>query len=410
MELLNGKYQIQNLDLVSIAKEFGTPLYVYDGQKIVQQLKTLQTTFAPSHVKVKYATKALTNISVLKLLKENGSGIDVVSVNEALIALHVGFSPKDIMFTSNSVDIDEIAQAVDLGVYINLDNLSILEKFGEKYGNTYPCCLRLNPSIMAGGNLKISTGHSNSKFGIPVEQLAQIKELVNQYNIVINGLHIHTGSEIKDVNVFMKMADILFDLAIDFANVKFLDFGGGFKVAYKHDDHVTDVSSLGERLNLAFKTFNEKHNRSLELWIEPGKFIVSEAGYLLTKANIVKQNPNITFIGVDSGLNHLIRPMMYDAYHEIVNISNTTGNEKTYTIVGNICETDTLGADRKLNEVHEGDILTIKNAGAYGFSMSSNYNSRFRPAEVLIWNGKAQLIRKRETMDDLLRNQVLAEI
>jgi diaminopimelate decarboxylase len=263
---------------------------------------------------------------------------------------------------------------------------------------------------MAGGNLKISTGHSNSKFGIPVEQLAQIKELVNQYNIVINGLHIHTGSEIKDVNVFMKMADILFDLAVDFSNVKFLDFGGGFKVAYKNDDHVTDVPALGERLNLAFKTFNEKNNRSLELWIEPGKFIVSEAGYLLTKANIVKQNPNITFIGVDSGLNHLIRPMMYDAYHEIVNISNTTGDEKTYTIVGNICETDTLGADRKLNEVSEGDILALKNAGAYGYSMSSNYNSRFRPAEVLIWNGKAQLIRKRETLDDLLRNQVLAEI
>lgn len=287
-----------------------------------------------------------------------------------------------------------------------MDNLSILEKFGQKYGSSYPCCLRLNPSIMAGGNLKISTGHSKSKFGIPVEQMSQIKELVSRYQIVVNGLHIHTGSEIKDVDVFMKMADILFELAIDFKDVKFLDFGGGFKVSYKSEDHVTDMPALGTRLNTAFKDFNQKHNRNLELWIEPGKFIVSDSGYLFTKVNIVKKNPSITFLGVDSGLNHLIRPMMYDSYHEIVNVSNPSGEKRTYTVVGNICETDTLGADRSLNEVREGDLLAFQNAGAYGYAMASTYNSRFRPAEVLVIDGKAKLIRQRDTMEDLLRGQI----
>jgi diaminopimelate decarboxylase len=406
MELSNSSYQIQGVSVEAICQQFGTPLYVYDAEKIVAQLKTLQSTFAESNVKVKYAAKALTSLSILKLLKKNGSGIDVVSVNEAKLALRAGFDPKEIMFTSNNVDIGEIAQAAELGIYINMDNLSILEKFGQKYGSAYPCCVRLNPSIMAGGNLKISTGHSKSKFGIPVEQLPQIKELVNHYKIVINGLHIHTGSEIKDVDVFMKMADILFELAIDFKDVKFLDFGGGFKVAYKPDDHVTDIPRLGERLNQAFKDFNKKYNRNLELWIEPGKFIVSESGYLFTRVNIVKRNPSITFLGVDSGLNHLIRPMMYDSYHEIVNVSNPKETQQTYTVVGNICETDTLGADRSLNETREGDLLAFKNAGAYGYSMASTYNSRFRPAEVLVIDGKAKLIRERDTFEDLLRGQV----
>ena len=406
MQLSSRHYTIQGVNITDICNQFGTPLYVYDADKIVAQLKMLQTTFAESKVKVKYAAKALTNISVLKLLKKNGSGIDVVSVNEAQLALHAGFEPKDIMFTSNSVSIDEIAEAVELGIYINLDNLSILEQFGAKYGSSYPCCLRLNPNIMAGGNLKISTGHSQSKFGIPIEQINLIKELITTYKIVTNGLHIHTGSEIIDVDVFMKMADILFGLAVDFPDLKFLDFGGGFKVAYKKEDAITDMPKLGQRLNKAFVDFNQKHQRNLELWIEPGKFIVSEAGHLFTKVNIVKKNPTITFLGVDSGLNHLIRPMMYDAYHEIVNISNPTGKEQTYTVVGNICETDTLGSDRSLNEVREGDILAFKNGGAYGYSMASTYNSRFRPAEVLVINGAAKLIRERDTFKDLLHGQI----
>jgi diaminopimelate decarboxylase len=406
MELTNGRYHIQGVALLDIAGEFGTPVYVYDGDKIVHQLKTLQTTFADSNIKVKYAMKALTNLSVLKLLKKNGSGVDVVSVNEGRIALRAGFEPKDIMFTSNNVSIDEIVEAVDLGFHINMDNLSILEKFGEKYGSSYPCCIRLNPGILAGGNYKISTGHSKSKFGIPIAQLEQIKALVAQYNIKITGLHIHTGSEIADLDVFMKMAEILFGWADQFTDVKVLDFGGGFKVAYKPEDVVLDISAFGEKVNTAFQDFKKRTRRELELWVEPGKYIVSECGYLLATVNIVKENPNITFLGVNSGLNHLIRPMMYDAYHEIVNISNVSASGRTYTVVGNVCETDTLGADRQMAETAEGDVLAIKNAGAYGFAMASNYNSRLRPAEVLIMNGKPHLVRHRDTLEDLLRGQI----
>ncbi|GHM99793.1 diaminopimelate decarboxylase [Cytophagales bacterium WSM2-2] len=410
MELTDGKYQLQGIDMHTIAREFGTPVYVYDGKKIITQLQSLKNSFSENPLKVKFALKALSNISILKLLHQHGAGMDAVSINEAQLALGVGVKNEDIMFTPNCVDFSEIVAGVDLGLTINLDNLTMLEKFGKKYGSSYPCGLRLNPHIMAGGNYKISTGHGHSKFGISVYQLPDVMRLVEQYNIVINGLHIHTGSEITETEVYLKMAEILFGVAQDFPALKFLDFGSGFKVAYKEGDHVTNVYDLGLKLGKRFKEFYHSYGKQLELWVEPGKFLVSEAGFLLVNVNVVKATPSVTFAGVDSGLNHLIRPMMYDAYHEIVNLTNPTGEQKIYTVVGNICETDTLGADRKLNEVREGDLLAIKNAGAYGYSMASNYNSRFRPAEVLIWNGKAQLIRKRDTLDDLLRNQVVADL
>jgi diaminopimelate decarboxylase len=406
MELVNGSYTIQGIDVAEIAQQFGTPVYVYDGNKISSQLKSLKNAFSETDVRIKYAAKALTNVSILKLIKQNGAGVDVVSIQEAQLALGAGFTPAEIMFTPNCVDFDEVVAGVELGLAINLDNLSVLEKFGKKYGNTIPCCVRLNPHIMAGGNYKISTGHSNSKFGISVYQLPDIMQLADKYQIVINGLHIHTGSEITETDVFLKMAEILFGIARDFPALKFIDFGGGFKVAYKPGDMITNVYDLGLKLSKAFNEFYHSYGRKLELWIEPGKYLVSEAGYLLVKTNVVKSTPSLTFVGVNSGLNHLIRPMMYDAYHEIVNTSNPTGSQKVYTVVGNICETDTLGADRKLNEVREGDLLVIKNAGAYGYSMASNYNSRLRPAEVLITNGEAKLIRRRDTLEDLLRGQI----
>ena len=410
MELVNNSYKIQGLDVTEICKEFGTPLYVYDAQKIVAQLQSLKNAFSENDVKVKYAAKALTNLSILRLLKKNGSGVDVVSIQEANLVLRAGFEPTNIMFTPNCVDFEEIIQGVELGLNINLDNLSVLEKFGKKYGGSYPCCIRLNPHIMAGGNYKISTGHGNSKFGISVYQLPQIRQLVDQYKILVNGLHIHTGSEITESDVFIKMAEILFGIAQDFSSLKFIDFGGGFKVAYKEGDLITNIYDLGLKLGKTFKEFYQSYGRKLELWIEPGKYLVSEAGYLFVNANVVKATPTITFVGVNSGLNHLIRPMMYDSYHEIVNVSNSSGTQKIYTVVGNICETDTLGSDRKLSEVSEGNLLVIKNAGAYGYSMASNYNSRFRPAEVMILNGEAKLIRQRDTFEDLIRGQVEIDI
>lgn len=406
MQLSNGTYVLQGLNMADLARQFGTPLYVYDGEKIVHQLNTLRSAFSAVDVKVKFAAKALTNISVLKLLHKHGAGVDVVSVQEARLAMRAGFSAGEIMFTPNCVDFSEVVEAATLGLAINLDNLPVLKKFGEKYGSSYPCGLRLNPSIMAGGNLKISTGHSNSKFGIAIQQLPEILDIVKQHDIRISGLHIHTGSELSGTDVFVKMSEILFDTAMNFPHLRFIDFGGGFKVAYKKDDKVTDIPDLGAKLSEAFNSFCKRYGRNLELWVEPGKFLVSECGYLLVNVNVVKPTPTVTFVGVNSGLNHLIRPMMYDAYHEIVNISNPGGAMKTYTVVGYICETDTLGADRELNEVREGDLLVLKNAGAYGFTMASNYNSRLRPAEVLIWKGRARVIREREQFEDLLKGQV----
>lgn len=405
-----GNFRIQDVDLVALAKEYGTPLYVYDAEKIVHQLRTLKTAFSGSEVKIKYAAKALTNLSILKLLRAYGSDVDVVSIEEAQLALRAGFKPAQIMFTPSGVDFDEIVEGVKLHLTVNLDNLSVLEKFGQKYQGTYPCSIRLNPHIMAGGNYKISTGHSNSKFGISIFQLPEIHDLVKRHNLRINGLHIHTGSDITESEVFLKMADILFGVARDFPHLRFLDFGSGFKVAYKDGDIVTNVYDLGLKLSKVFNEFCQSYGRKLELHFEPGKFIVSEAGTLLVKVNVVKSTPSLTFVGVNSGLNHLLRPMMYDAWHDIVNISNPTGSLKLYTIVGYICETDTFGSDRKLHEVREGDILAIKNAGAYGYSMSSNYNSRLRPAEVLLMNGQPKLIREREKFEDLLKNQIELEI
>ena len=405
MELLLGNYRIQDVDLHGLTNEYGTPLYVYDAEKIVHQLRTLKTAFSGADVKIKYAAKALTNLSVLKLLRTYGSDVDVVSIEEAHLALRAGFKPGQIMFTPSGVDFSEIAEGVKLNLTVNLDNLSSLEKFGQKYQGSYPCSIRLNPHIMAGGNYKISTGHSNSKFGISVFQLPDIHDVVKRHNLRVNGLHIHTGSDITESEVFLKMADILFGVAVDFPDLRFIDFGSGFKVAYREGDIVTNVYDLGLKLTKVFNDFCQSYGRKLELHFEPGKFIVSEAGVLLVKVTVIKSTPSLTFVGVNSGLNHLLRPMMYDAYHEIVNISNPTGPHKLYTVVGYICETDTFGSDRRLNEVREGDILAIKNAGAYGYSMSSNYNSRLRPAEVLLLNGQAKLIREREKLEDLWRSQ-----
>jgi diaminopimelate decarboxylase len=293
-----------------------------------------------------------------------------------------------------------------MGLVINLDNLSVLEKFGARYGSGYPCVIRLNPDILAGGNYKISTGHAHSKFGISIHQIDEIRSLVARYRIHLQGLHIHTGSELTDLDVFMKMAEILFGLVKDFPTVRLLDFGGGLKVPYYPGDSATPVRELGRRLMSAFADFRKTEGRELALWMEPGKFLVSEAGFLLVKTNVIKRTPKVTFAGVDSGLNHLIRPMMYDAFHTILNVSNPGGPLMRYTVVGNVCETDTFASDREIPQIREGDLLAICNAGAYGYAMASNYNSRFRPAEVLILNGEPRLIRTRDTLDQLLAGQV----
>lgn len=397
---------MQNELLLEVAQQFGSPVYVYDAEKIISQYQRLTNSFAKvEKLRINYAVKALSNISVLKLLKQEGSCLDTVSIQEVQLGLKAGFEPARIIFTPNGVSLEEIEKVAALGVQINIDNLSILEQFGAKHPNI-PVCIRINPHVMAGGNANISVGHIDSKFGISVHQLPLLLRIVENTKMRINGIHMHTGSDILDIEVFLYAAEILFDTALKFKNLEFLDFGSGFKVPYKPDDIETNIEELGEKLSERFNEFQKQYGKKLTLAFEPGKYLVSESGYFLTKVNVVKQTTSTVFAGVDSGFNHLIRPMFYNSYHHIENISNPEGRPRFYSVVGYICETDTFATNRRISEITEGDILCFKNAGAYCFSMASNYNSRFKPAEVMIYNNEPHLIRERENMEDILRNQI----
>jgi len=406
MQLNDGEYSFSGgISALSLCEKYGCPLYVYDYDTIKRQYERLTGAFDVKSLKINYACKALSNINILKLFNQMGSGLDTVSIQEVRLGLLAGFDPNDIIYTPNCVSIDEISAAVKLGVRINIDNISILEQFGQLHPD-YPICIRINPHIMAGGNSKISVGHIDSKFGISFHQMPHVLRLVKAMGIRVEGLHMHTGSEILDTEVFLIGADILFKQARELPDLDYLDFGSGFKVSYKNDGIETDIEDLGKQISKRFNFFCKEYGSDLTLMFEPGKYLVSEAGHFFSKVNVVKQTTSTVFAGIDSGLNHLVRPMMYDAYHSIINISKTEGRKRIYTVVGYICETDTFGINRQMNEIAEGDVLCIKNAGAYCFTMASNYNSRFRPPEVLIYEGKDYLIRKRETMDDLLHNQV----
>jgi diaminopimelate decarboxylase len=398
---------MQTSDLLQLAKKFDSPLYVYNADKIQAQYNRLTNAFSKvSNLRINYAAKALSNISILQLFHKMGSNLDTVSIQEVQLGLYAGFLPHQIIYTPNGVSFEELEQAATLGVQINIDNLSVLEQFGAKHP-TIPVCIRINPHVMAGGNSNISVGHIDSKFGISIHQMPHILRIVQNTNMHINGIHMHTGSDILDIEVFLYAAEILFDAAKNFSTLDFLDFGSGFKVPYYKGDIETNIEELGKKLSKRFNEFEKEYGRSLTLAFEPGKFLVSEAGFFLAKVNVVKQTTSTVFAGIDSGFNHLIRPMLYGSQHFIENISNPKGKERFYTVVGYICETDTFANNRRIAEIIEGNILCFRNAGAYCFSMASNYNSRYKPAEVLWKDGGGILIRERETFDDLLKNQII---
>jgi diaminopimelate decarboxylase len=406
MILKDNRYHLSNgIDPLALVEKYGTPLYVYDTAIIERQYKRLAGSFSVPKLHINYACKANTNINILKLLKNLGAGLDAVSIQEVELGLMAGFAPQDITYTPNSVALDEINAALNFGVKINIDNISILEQFGMEHPDI-SVGIRINPHIMAGGNSKISTGHIDSKFGISIHQLPHVLKVIETTGTKIDGLHMHTGSDILDANAFLLAADILLNVASNFKYLEYIDFGSGFKVPYKDEDIETDIEEVGERISERFTQFCKDYGRELTLVFEPGKFLVSQSGYFFVRSTVVKPTPSTVFVGVDSGLNHLIRPMMYGSYHRIENVSYPQGKPRFYTVVGNICETDTFGSNRKIASVEEGDVLCLFNAGAYGFSMASNYNSRFRPAEVMVHDGKDYLIRNRETMQDILRNQL----
>ena len=397
---------MQSKELVQLSEQFGSPVYVYEADKIQSQYKRLTKAFSKvENLRINYAMKALSNVAILQLLRDMGSCLDAVSIQEVQLGLHAGYSPDQIFFTPNGVSLEEIEEVSAMGVQINIDNLSILEQFGTKHPHV-PVCIRINPHVMAGGNANISVGHIDSKFGISVHQLPHLVRIVENTKMKIVGIHMHTGSDILDIEVFLYAAEILFDAAKNFNDLEFLDFGSGFKVPYGKDDIETDIEELGKKLSIRFNAFCKEYGKNLTLIFEPGKFLVSEAGYFLAKVNVVKQTTSTVFAGIDSGFNHLIRPMFYGSQHHIENISNPKGKERFYSVVGYICETDTFASNRRISEINEGDVLCFRNAGAYCFSMASNYNSRFKPAEVLWLNGEGHLIRAQETFEDLLRNQI----
>ena len=400
---------MNNEHLLDLANKYGSPLYVYDTDIIASQYRRITDAFEKvEQLQLNYAVKALSNINILRFFKNLGAGLDTVSIQEVNLALSVGVDPKKIIYTPNGVSLEEIENVAKKGVQINIDNLSILELFGQKHPEI-PVCIRINPHIMAGGNSKISVGHIDSKFGISVHQVPHIKLVVENTGMHVNGIHMHTGSDILDIDTFLRATEILFDVAKKFKTIDFIDFGSGFKVPYKEGDISTDIEQLGLQLTERFNSFCKDFGKKVTLMFEPGKFLVSKAGNFLAKVNVVKQTTSTVFAGIDSGFNHLIRPMMYDSYHHITNISNPDGRDRYYSVVGYICETDTFGSNRRISEISEGDILCFENAGAYCFSMASNYNSRYRPAEVMIYNNDDYLIRERETFEDLIKNQKIIE-
>ena len=341
---------MKNIELINIAEQFGTPIYVYDSDKIKSQFFRLKNAFKSIHnLRINYAVKASPNISILKFLNNLGAGLDTVSIQEVELGLKAGFNPKKIIFTPNGINIEELEEASKKNIQINIDNLSVLEQFGSKYPDC-PVCIRINPHIMAGGNNNISVGHIDSKFGISIHQIPHLLRIVNNTKMKINGIHMHTGSDILDIDVFLNASEILFSAAKEFKNLEFIDFGSGFKVPYKKGDLETNIEELGKKLSSRFTDFCKDYGKKLDLYFEPGKFLISEAGFFLTRVNSIKQTTSTVFAQINSGFNHLLRPMFYGSYHEILNLSNPKGNERFYSVVGYICETDTFASNRKIRD------------------------------------------------------------
>jgi len=394
-----------------IAKRFGTPIYIYEEEIIQRQLMNLLSSILYRPLGIFYAMKANSNPYILGILQKTGKeiedraiGIDAVSPGEIALALKTEFPAENILFTGNNTTDEEMDFAVEKGVLLNIDSLSRLDKFGKKYPNRR-VCIRINPDIGAGHHEHCITGGPESKFGIWFSEVEPIKRIAQKYHLRIIGIHQHIGSQILKGATFLDAMTPILKTAMYFPELEFVDLGGGLGVPYRPEEEPLNIKTLGQRMFKHFTIFCNQYGRRLKLIIEPGRYLVAEAGYLLVRVNTIKRNPNgRTFIGVDSGFNHLIRPAMYGSYHEIENISNPGGKSEVVDVVGNICESgDRFAEQRFINQPREGDSLVIKTAGAYGYSMSSNYNLRPRPAEVLIKrDGKLNLIRERERIEDLI--------
>ncbi|HJW30510.1 MAG TPA: diaminopimelate decarboxylase, partial [Saprospiraceae bacterium] len=355
---------------------------------------------------IRYACKALNTIRILELIYQNGCGIDTVSPGEITMALQAGVPPDQISFTPSGVVPDEFEFAITKGVRIHVDQIQILEWLHMHHPET-AITLRFNPGVKAGGHHKLQVGSAGSKFGFLSSQVDEVKSLTSKLSLRVTGVHMHLGSDIGDSGSFNQAYEYLLQVALLWKDtLDHVDVGGGFKIPYHPEDHAIDIKAFGEAVGKRFSQFKKVAGKEIKLVIEPGKFLVSEAGYFLMPVSALREAGDIDMAYVYSGFNHFVRPMNYEAYHHLLNLSNPHGSVKPYDVVGYLCETDTFALNRSLPEVRIGDVICLWNAGAYGYTMASNYNGRPRPAEVLYDQGEGKLIRRAETVEDLLKTDL----
>jgi diaminopimelate decarboxylase len=409
MDIRENRLYLGGLAASALVEEFGSPLYVYEEKTLHTRARELLEAITYPKREIKYACKANTNLEIMKIFREEGMSIDAVSPGEVYSALKAGFDPGQILFTTNNATHEEIEYGMQRGVKINVDSLSQLRFMGERYPGS-KVCVRINPNVGAGHHDHVITGGPESKFGIDYTQVDRIKDLSRACEMTIVGIHQHIGSGILQPEKFIQAMDVLLETAEKFDDLTFIDFGGGIGVPYREEDRRINMKVLGQKISEEFDRFCRSYGRELTLIIEPGRYLVAESGFLLATVTSIKEGQNHRFVGVNSGFNHLVRPAMYGSYHPILNADVVDGNRIPQTIAGNLCESgDTFTrneegiVDRDLPPFSEGDLVAILNAGAYGYSMASLYNTRPRPAEVLVEGGRARLIRKRETIEDLVK-------
>lgn len=397
-------------NLLRASDEFGTPTYVYSEVVVREQCDKLRRHLAGIPHQLLYAMKANDNPAILRIMLDVGLGIDSVSPGELELARVLGFAPDRILFSANNMTDAEMREASDAGVLLNIGELSRLRKFGE-YAPGSRICVRLNPQVGGGHHEHVITAGERSKFGVPVEDAERVKEIAAEYDLQIVGLHQHIGSGIMSTEILWKAMRVLLDAAASFPNVRFLNFGGGLGIAYRPDEPELDLRNFRQSIVEPLQRFRASHpSPDLEFWFEPGRFLTAQAGVLLVRVNTLKKNRERCFAGTDSGMGHLVRPAIYGAYHGIYNLSNPEGPLRTYDVTGNICEAgDLFARDRDVQEIREGDVLAILDAGAYGMAMASEYNLRPLPAEALLTeSGSLKLIRRRGSVKEMVRRLLAA--
>ena len=409
MKVSDNKLYLEDISAELLMQEYGSPLYVYEESVLRSSFRQLISGFPEGLINIHYSMKANSNQSILRILCEEGSSIDAVSEYEVRLALESGFEPDQIIFTGNNNNLEEIEYCVEQKVLINIGSLALLELFGNRHSGM-TLSVRINPGLGAGHHAHCITGGPDSKFGIYHDQINSVLDLANKYSLTINGIHSHIGTGIFKAEPMLEAMEMTLAVAEKFPELQFVDFGGGFGIPYRPDQSSLDMNDLSQKMTQRFRKFINKYGRDLEMKIEPGKLLVGPAGILLTTVTNISETPKFRFVGVDSGFNHLLRPTIYGAYHRIINASCVSGNEEDIVVVGNICESgDILSRSgkeiqRRLPSPKIGDRLAFLDVGAYGMSMSSQYNFRPRPAEILVKEGKSREIRSAESYDDLTRN------